>query len=63
MTNRLMMSVAAIALLAGTSFASAQGMNREGGGATAAPQAAPSGEHAAPSAAPAHAAPSAAPMN
>jgi len=31
MTNRLMISVAAAALIAGTSFANAQGMGREGG--------------------------------
>jgi hypothetical protein len=31
MTNRLMLSVAAAALIAGTSFANAQGMSREGG--------------------------------
>ena len=46
MTNRLMISVAAIALIAGTSFASAQGnMGHEGGGAAggAAAQSAPSG--------------------
>jgi Protein of unknown function (DUF1236) len=44
MTNRLMMSVAAAALIAGTGFANAQG--------TATEHSAPSAEHAAPSAAP-----------
>jgi Protein of unknown function (DUF1236) len=46
MTNRLMISVAAIALIAGTSFASAQGnMGHEGGSsAGAAAQSAPSSE-------------------
>ena len=33
MTNRFMISVAALALIAGTGMANAQGMNREGGGA------------------------------
>ncbi len=33
MTNRFLISVAAAALIAGTGFANAQGMNREGGGA------------------------------
>src|SRR6201999_3835482 len=43
MTNRLMISVAAIALIAGTGFASAQGMGHEGGAAGgAAAQSAPS---------------------
>jgi hypothetical protein len=47
MTNRLMISVAAIALIAGTSFADAQGtMGREGGASGgAAAQSAPSSEH------------------
>lgn len=50
MTNRFLMSVAAAALIAGTGFANAQGMNREGGAASgAATQSAPSSEHAAPS--------------
>ena len=31
MTNRFLISVAAAALIAGTGFANAQGMNREGG--------------------------------
>ena len=31
MTNRLMISVAAVALIAGTGFANAQGTSREGG--------------------------------
>lgn len=44
MTNRLMMSVAAAALIAGTGFANAQGTGTEHN--------APSAEHAAPSAAP-----------
>jgi hypothetical protein len=34
MTNRFMVSVAALALLAGTGIANAQGMNKESGGAT-----------------------------
>jgi len=34
MTNRLMVSVAALALIAGTGVASAQGMNKESGGAS-----------------------------
>ena len=33
MTNRFLISVAAAALIAGTGFANAQGMSREGGGA------------------------------
>ena len=41
MTNRFLISVAAAALIAGTGFANAQGMNREGGAAT---QSAPSSE-------------------
>ena len=41
MSNRFMISVAAAALIAGTGFANAQGMNREGG-APAAQQSAPS---------------------
>jgi hypothetical protein len=54
MTNRFLISVAAAALIAGTGFANAQGMNREGGatgGAAggAATQSAPSSERAAPS--------------
>jgi hypothetical protein len=51
MTNRFLISVAAAALIAGTSFANAQGMNREGAGAAggAATQTAPSSERAAPS--------------
>jgi hypothetical protein len=56
MTNRFMMSVAAVALFAGTGFANAQGMGgKEGGTAGGAPsqQAAPSGGGS----------PSAAPMN
>jgi hypothetical protein len=49
MTNRFLISVAAAALIAGTGFANAQGMNREGGAAGgAATQSAPS-ERAAPS--------------
>jgi hypothetical protein len=47
MTNRFLISVAAAALIAGTGFANAQGMNREGG--AAAQQSAPSSERAAPS--------------
>lgn len=35
MTNRLMISAAALALVAGTSLASAQGMNREPSGGPA----------------------------
>jgi hypothetical protein len=44
MTNRLLISVAVAALIAGTGFANAQGMSREGGGAAggAAAQSAPS---------------------
>jgi hypothetical protein len=44
MTNRFLISVAAAALIAGTGFANAQGMSREGGGAAggAATQSAPS---------------------
>lgn len=51
MTNRFLISVAAAALIAGTGFANAQGMNREGGAAAggAATQTAPSSERAAPS--------------
>jgi Protein of unknown function (DUF1236) len=50
MTNRFLISVAAAALIAGTGFANAQGMNREGGAAGgAATQSAPSSERAAPS--------------
>jgi hypothetical protein len=50
MTNRFLISVAAAALIAGTGFANAQGMNREGGAAGgAATQGAPSSERAAPS--------------
>ena len=50
MTNRFLISVAAAALIAGTGFANAQGMNREGGAAGgAATQSAPSPERAAPS--------------
>jgi hypothetical protein len=51
MTNRFLISVAAAALIAGTGFANAQGMNREGGGAAggAATQTAPSSERTAPS--------------
>src|SRR5689334_12239394 len=47
MTNRFLISVAAAALIAGTGFASAQGMNREGGGAAggaATQQSSPSSE-------------------
>jgi hypothetical protein len=55
MANRFLISVAAAALIAGTGFANAQGMNREGGGAagggSTAQQGAPS-ERGAPSAAP-----------
>ena len=50
MSNRFMISVAAAALIAGTGFANAQGMNREGGaagGAPAAQQSAPSSERGA----------------
>jgi Protein of unknown function (DUF1236) len=46
MTNRFLISVAAAALIAGTGFANAQGMSREGGGAAggaATQQTAPSG--------------------
>jgi uncharacterized protein DUF1236 len=50
MTNRLMMSVAAVALIAGTSFAYAQEKGHEAG--PAAQQSAPAAEHA-PAAAPA----------
>lgn len=51
MTNRFLISVAAAALIAGTGFANAQGMSREGGSAAggAATQTAPSSERAAPS--------------
>ncbi|SDP44287.1 DUF1236 domain-containing protein [Afipia sp. GAS231] len=52
MTNRFLISVAAAALIAGTGFANAQGMNREGSGAAggaATQQTAPSSERAAPS--------------
>ena len=51
MTNRFLISVAAAALIAGTGFANAQGMNREGGAPAggAATQTAPSSERAAPS--------------
>jgi hypothetical protein len=51
MTNRFLISVAGAALIAGTGFANAQGMSREGGGAAggAATQTAPSSERAAPS--------------
>lgn len=49
MSKRFMMSVAAIALIAGTGFASAQGMNREGGAAGGAmKQSAPVQDRAAP---------------
>jgi hypothetical protein len=56
MTNRFLISVAAAALIAGTGFANAQGMNREGGaaGGAATQQTAPSSEHAAPSGAMKH---------
>jgi hypothetical protein len=51
MTNRFLMSVAAVALIAGTGFANAQGMNREAPSAgSAAQQSAPSADRAAPSA-------------
>jgi hypothetical protein len=51
MTNRFLISVAAVALIAGTGFANAQGMSREGGaaGGAATQQSAPSSERAAPS--------------
>jgi hypothetical protein len=51
MTNRFLISVAAAALIAGTGFANAQGMSREGGAPAggAATQTAPSPERAAPS--------------
>ena len=56
MTNRFLISVAAAALIAGTGFANAQGMSRDGGaagggapGGAAAQQSAPSSERAAPS--------------
>ena len=51
MTNRFLISVAAAALIAGTGFANAQGMSREGGAPAggAATQTAPSSERAAPS--------------
>jgi hypothetical protein len=53
MTNRFLMSVAAVALIAGTSFANAQGtgMSREAPSAGSAQQSAPSSERGAPSAA------------
>ena len=55
MTNRFLISVAAAALIAGTGFANAQGMSREGGAAGGATtQSAPSSEHAAPSGAVKH---------
>jgi hypothetical protein len=61
MTNRFMISVAAVALIAGTSFANAQGMSREApSGGAAVQQSAPSSERSAPSSA---APSSAAPMN
>ena len=49
MTNRFLISVAAAALIAGTGFANAQGMSKEGGGAAggAATQSAPSSERGA----------------
>ncbi|MEO8321226.1 MAG: DUF1236 domain-containing protein [Bradyrhizobium sp.] len=50
MTNRFLISVAAAALIAGTGFANAQGMSREGGGAAggaATHQSAPSSERGA----------------
>jgi hypothetical protein len=48
MTNRFLVSVAAVALIAGTSAANAQGgMNRESGGGAATQQSAPSGESSA----------------
>jgi hypothetical protein len=47
MTNRFLISVAAAALIAGTGFANAQGVSREGG--AAAQPSAPSSERAAPS--------------
>jgi hypothetical protein len=51
MTNRFMMSVAAAALIAGTGFASAQGVGREAPSAgSTAQQSAPPSEHAAPAA-------------
>jgi Protein of unknown function (DUF1236) len=51
MTHRFLISVAAAALIAGTGFANAQGMSREGGAPAggAATQTAPSSERAAPS--------------
>jgi len=51
MTNRFLISVAAAALIAGTGFANAQGMSREGGAPAggAATQTAPSSERVAPS--------------
>jgi hypothetical protein len=46
MTNRLMISVAAAALIAGTGFANAQGVGRESGsGSTMQQQSAPAAEH------------------
>jgi hypothetical protein len=56
MTNRFMMSVAAVALIAGTGFANAQGtgMSREAPSAGSAQQSAPSSDRAGTSAAPAN---------
>jgi len=53
MTNRFMVSVAALALIAGTGFANAQGMSKEpGGGGAAMQHSAPSDTSAAPSQSP-----------
>ena len=54
MTNRFMVSVAALALIAGTGFANAQGMSKESGGAggAAMQHSAPSDTSAAPSQSP-----------
>ena len=55
MTNRFMVSVAALALIAGTGFANAQGMSKEPGGAgggAAMQHSAPSDTSAAPSQSP-----------
>ena len=52
MTNRLMMTAAAAALIAGTGFAHAQGMNREAPSAGAGTQSAPSADHGPAAAAP-----------
>jgi Protein of unknown function (DUF1236) len=53
MTNRFMVSVAALALIAGTGLASAQGMNKEPGGATTGPSGGAAMQHSVPADAPA----------